>query len=267
MRAHVMLVAEEVVGDGADLEADVVFLDHIEQNWVVDQRKTMTNSLAPEQNSIEEGSVRPHVTLARMQEEVHLVCAYSRSRFDDELDVLVRSRIFVFLTDQVEADAHVSELQHFFKQGNLPASVLNSEDLQAAVDNLYLEHGEAFLQRLLNALKNSDFLLDRDCVVVVVEEAAEDVAELNNSDHLLDALAAHVVEDLLEEVGVVVQFEAEVKFWLEVYPAVAGLGEGRCEDDLFFKVIVERLGARPILAELDALDIAGFSASILRNKE
>lgn len=112
------------------------------------------------------------------------------------------------------------------EQGNLLASVPNAKDLQAAIDNLYLEHGEAFLQRLLNALKDANLFLNRDDVAIVVEEAAEDVTELDNGDLLLDALATNVVQNLLKEVNVVVQVPAEVELGLELFPYVAWLGEG-----------------------------------------
>ena len=181
----------------------------------------------------------------------------------DELDVFVRGREHVFFADKVKADAHVSELLDLFELGDLATGVLDSYDLQAAVDNLYLEHGEAFLQGFLNTLKNGDLLLNRDEVVVVSKKAAKDVTELHNSHHLLDALTTNVVQNLLKEFLVVVQLEAEVKLRLESFPSVAWLGESRVEYNLFLKVFVERLSARPILAQLDTLNIAGISAPIL----
>ena len=162
-----------------------------------------------------------------MQEYLQFVLAQTSLGVVNELNVLISGRVFVFLADKVKADTHIRNRLHFLEECDLLFSVLNSKEFQAAVDNLYLEHGEAFLQGFLNALEYGDLLLDRDHVRVVVEEAAENVTELANSDHLFDDLAANVVQNLLKEVDIVVQLVGEVEFRLELVPSVSRLGERR----------------------------------------
>jgi len=52
VRAHVVLVPEDVVGYWAHLHTDVLFLDHVDEHWVVDQGKAVADSLDTENDSI-----------------------------------------------------------------------------------------------------------------------------------------------------------------------------------------------------------------------
>jgi len=52
VRAHVVLVPEDVVGYGAHLHTDVLLLDHVDEHWVVDQGKAVADSLDTENDSI-----------------------------------------------------------------------------------------------------------------------------------------------------------------------------------------------------------------------
>ena len=55
---------------------------------------------------------------------------------------------------------------------------------------------------------------------MVVKDASNDVSVLYDSDHLLDKVSRHSVQDPLEERPVVVQIEAETELRFEFLPDV-----------------------------------------------
>lgn len=76
----------------------------------------------------------------------------------------------------------------------------SSNDLEAANDKLNLEHMEALvLNNLLNSSEDSELSINRDTLLVVVENTSENMSELNDSYHLSDEVFADFVDSLLEE--------------------------------------------------------------------
>lgn len=76
----------------------------------------------------------------------------------------------------------------------------SSDDLEATNDNLYLKQRKALvLNNLLNSSEDSELRINRDTLLVVVENTSENMSELNDSYHLSDEVFADFVESLLEE--------------------------------------------------------------------
>ena len=76
----------------------------------------------------------------------------------------------------------------------------SSDDLEATNDNLYLKQRKTLvLNNLLNSSEDSELRINRDTLLVVVENTSENMSELNDSYHLSDEVFADFVEGLLEE--------------------------------------------------------------------
>ena len=74
------------------------------------------------------------------------------------------------------------------------------------------------LDLFLNPLENGDLIGHSYFLPIVVNDHAEDVAELQNEDLLLQEDATNLEQDLLEKLVVVVEVTGEHEFRLESGP-------------------------------------------------
>lgn len=123
----------------------------------------------------------------------------------------------VFLAHHIKPDDHVRVLGSFEAGVDLGLSVVSSQDLESASDNLHLEKWELGLDHFLDSFEDGELPLEGEGTSFI-EDAAEDVLPLYNGDSLLDHVLAHSVQYHFEELGVVVQLEGQRKLGLEVLP-------------------------------------------------
>lgn len=113
---------------------------------------------------------------------------------------------------------------------------------------------------ILNSLENSDFVLERQGLVVVVKDAAKDVLVLNDGAELLDQVLAHSVQELFEEVVVVVHLEGQAELGLELLPDSVALLDVHVsvQENFFFEDGVKLRSLFVISPQLIAGDVALF---------
>ena len=113
-------------------------------------------------------------------------------------------------------------------------------------------------------LKDGNLFLERNHVAIIVEDAAEDMTVLNNSDHLVNEVTSGPVKNALEEGLVVVELEGELKFELETVPdgVVFPSGKGRQQSHLISQEQIKFARILPILSQCVHFDEAFFGASV-----
>lgn len=112
MVTHVQTIAQDKVGDGTALDADVFVHDLFYQTWRPGNVEAVTDSLRPQQNGIVHVPIVATVALARVQVHLKLFAFVDRLGFClvDLWKELFNRRREVFLLHHVEANNQVGEL-------------------------------------------------------------------------------------------------------------------------------------------------------------
>lgn len=83
--------------------------------------------------------------------------------------------------------------------------MLLSQDFQTSCDDLNLEQWVVPLNLVKHPMVNLELLLNSEMVAIIVNDHAEDVSQLNDENCLLDEYLAHLEQNLLKKLEVVVQ--------------------------------------------------------------
>lgn len=147
--------------------------------------------------------------------------------------------------------------------------MVSAEKLEAASNDADSEKRVTRLQLLEAFVEYLDLFGQGYRVSLVIKETAEDVAVLNNCDHLLDEFTRYPVENALEEALIVVQLEAEGELVLEAVPdqVVLPSCRQRIAYEFLLKPVVKLSRIFPVLAQGVDFDVAFFVAAFLRDKE
>lgn len=252
MVPHIETVAEHEVRYGATLDADVVELEHVQQVWSPRDVEAVADSLGAQQDGVVNLLAIAAVCLARVHhamEGVAVVDGFGLCLIDLREELIDRPRE-VLLLHQIERYDHFRRNFLALKVSfNLTLDVAlgcleSRQTLQSTNHNFHLEQLESRLNQILHSLEYFELALHADRLVVIVEDAAEDVLELDDRNDLLDAVLADAIEHLLKELVVVVQFcrgqfvsqeelnkiltKGEVKFRLERFPHRVRLLSAHC---------------------------------------
>jgi len=187
-----------------------------------------------------------------------------RSGVKEQIEVFLYSRGVVFFANQVIADDHLAAFIGLDGVVKLLLNLASTNDLQADDNDSHLEEWEELLDVFLHPFEDGHFLFNGDLLAVVIEEATEDVAVLDNGAHLLDVVLRHAVQDLLEEGGVAVKRTGQEERILEVLPdaMVLAMGWAWCQDDFIVKPLVKVFGFVPVLAQSVDFHVAVFVATL-----
>lgn len=99
----------------------------------------------------------------------------------------------------------------------------------------------------------------------VIEEAAEDVADLDDRNCLANVVSADMVEDLFEECVVVVEVESDVELGLEVPPDVARFGLGHLQLKFVGHVVIKTVARLRVLAEEVNSEVRSLGLASVKN--
>jgi len=138
VRAHIVLVAEDLVGDGAALNTDVLVLHLLDEARMHLQSEAVTNALGAKQDGVVELSVGPLVRLASVEIELESVTKL-HLHFEDLLEEIVDRRIVVLLVDHIEAGDKIRDLIRFNDSIELRLNVVLAEHLEATDDEAHTE--------------------------------------------------------------------------------------------------------------------------------
>ena len=183
------------------------------------QAEAVSNALTIEQDGVEELSIVPHVRLTCVEIELHFIAALHLC-LDNLIKEAIDARVIVFLVDHIEANDQIGVPVSLNHCVDSCLDMVSAKDLESTDDEAHSKEGEPRLDFLDTFVEYFELLLQRDRIPVVVKDASNDVPVLYDSDHLLDKVSRHSVQDPLEERPVVVQIEAETELRFEFLPDV-----------------------------------------------
>eukprot|EP00354_Favella_ehrenbergii_P000365 CAMPEP_0170473824 /NCGR_PEP_ID=MMETSP0123-20130129/15668_1 /TAXON_ID=182087 /ORGANISM="Favella ehrenbergii, Strain Fehren 1" /LENGTH=127 /DNA_ID=CAMNT_0010743107 /DNA_START=264 /DNA_END=647 /DNA_ORIENTATION=- len=102
-----MDIAQDFIGGRARLDANVVFLDKLEQVWSHEQAEAVADALRSKQDGIVQFRVAALIGLASVQIDLEAI-ANPHLGFDYLLQKVINAQIVVFFVYHVEADDHLS---------------------------------------------------------------------------------------------------------------------------------------------------------------
>lgn len=176
----------------------------------------------------------------------------------------------VFFVHHVEASDKVTVLLSFqggVKHGN---DVGLSNDLEPTVDDGQSEVGNFLLNLRDDSVEDFALFLNTDGISIIIHNTVENVSQFNDDNMLVNERPDDLVQDILKELGVVVELQAQHELVLEVAPDDVGLlalDLLLAQNDLLFKVLIKSLSGRPVLSQLVALDEAFFVELVLGDLE
>ncbi|MCO5553769.1 hypothetical protein L7F22_007295 [Adiantum nelumboides] len=161
-------VAENLVGDGAGLDADLARLDHVDEEWVLDQAVPVSDSLGPEQDGIVELRGQDKERVNREKGVRGLDPAYividgvavgqclagvkHKGKINGQLpaaslhpeqlgEVGVQRHAHIFPPNEVEADNRVGKLLlECERVVNMPSKLLVGHEADGAVDDFGVQN-------------------------------------------------------------------------------------------------------------------------------
>ena len=96
--------------------------------------------------------------------------------------------------------------------------MISAKDFKPTSDKAHSESREALLDLTDAVIEDCELLLKCNRISIVVEHASEDMAVLDASDHLIDKVTSHSIQNSFKEGLVVVQLERELELELEPVP-------------------------------------------------
>jgi len=216
MASQIVYVAQDVVGNGAALNADVVFFHHLDKFGMFGQVETVTNPFSAEDNSIEELSVVAAVTLTSVEDELELVTEVLLSLVDD-IEMLIEGRVVILLHNGVEADNHVTEAVVQSAHVDHLLQMFGTHSFQTANDDTHAEPRESYVKHGFHSLEDCQLSLDIKWTIFI-EKHSENMAVLDDGDELPDVVLADLEEASLKEVRVVDTLVGQVELGLEIFP-------------------------------------------------
>lgn len=259
MASEVVNVAQNMVRDWATLNADVVFLDHLNQLGMLGQVETVTDSLSAEKDSIEQFSVVATDTLASVKDQVELFAESLLCLVDDSEHIL-EFGVVVLLHDSVKSSNHVTEAIILSAEVNHLLEVIAAEYLQRTHDDAQAELRESDSKSSLYTFKDSHLSLNREGTIFI-EKHSENMAILNDRNKLLDIVLANSEKASLKEMSVVDKFVSQVELGLEGLPNEMVFALVKIQEDVLFKFLIKDFAILSVRSQGIHFNIAGLGAS------
>ena len=167
------------------------------------------------------------------------------------VEEIINGETVVFFVDHVESRDEVGAAVSLNDSVKLGLDMTTAEHFQSTDDEFHAEKRESDLDLLETFLEDGEFLHRRQRVAIVIKDAAKDMTVFNDSDHLVDKVASHSVEDTLKQGLVVIQLECQRKLGLEAFPdfVVCRTASGGLQRHLILQVLVKLFGVFPILSQ------------------